>query len=87
MPNHSQKNLQLYYCGCGHGWLAKVVSRDTLIRVRITLMNPFRTGEGICLPYFNSGRQFVKKVILSSDPISNSHNYVVRYSIPGCDLS
>lgn len=21
MPNHSHKNLQLYYCGCGRAWL------------------------------------------------------------------
>ncbi|CAI0400587.1 unnamed protein product [Linum tenue] len=72
-------------CGSSHGWLAFLEEED-----RVTLYNPF-TQARISLPtisgtshlrdeaddHFHLYTNFAKKIVLSADPSTHGHDYVV----------
>jgi hypothetical protein len=72
------------FCGSSHGWLAKVERSKV---ATITLLNPFKNLDSICLPRIympmiqTRGKidyeGNIHKVILSTNPTIRPHDYVV----------
>lgn len=67
IPITNHYETKSYYCGAGHGWLARVVLNplDEFSKLpkppklRITLLNPFKSkGASISLPHFPLGEYY-----------------------------